>query len=67
MVTLFFLVCNTLSGQCYPTTSGVFYKTEEACVQDALAIIDKVKKDQAEGKSPPEEAIYKCYNWGNPA
>jgi hypothetical protein len=26
-----------------------------------------VKKDQAEGKSPPEEAIYKCYNWGNPA
>ena len=66
MVTLLFLVCNTLSGECYPTTSGLIYKTEQQCQQDALTIIDNVKEGQAKGLYPPEEALYVCHNWGDP-
>jgi hypothetical protein len=67
MITLFFLVCNTLSGECYATTSQVIYKTEQQCQQDALRIIESVKEGQKEGLYPPEKAIYVCYNWGDPA
>jgi hypothetical protein len=67
MVTLLFLVCNTLSGECYPTTSGLIYKTDEECQQSAVEIIERVKEDQRLGLSPPEQAVYVCYNWGDPA
>lgn len=66
MLTLVFLVCNTLSGECYSATSGVVYKNEASCKQDGLAILDRNNKLQQEGKSPPEKAIYYCINWGEP-
>lgn len=67
MFTLIFAVCNTLSGECYSTTSGVLYKDKTSCEQNALEIIERVKEDQKLGLSPPEEAMYVCYNWGEPA
>lgn len=67
MFTLIFAVCNTLSGQCYSTTSGIIYKDEVSCQQDALEIVDRVKEDQKLGLAPPEEAIYVCYDWGKEA
>jgi hypothetical protein len=67
MVTLFFLVCNTMSGVCYPTTSGLIYDTDSECQQSALEIIARVQEGQSLGLSPPEQAVYVCYNWGDPA
>lgn len=67
MITLIFLVCNPVSGTCYSATSQVVYPTEEVCQQDALAILERNYKLQEEGKMPPEQAIYRCINWGDPA
>ena len=67
MITLIFLVCNVLSSECYSATSTVVYTTEEACMQDAEAILSRNYALQEEGKSPPEVAIYKCVPWGEPA
>lgn len=67
MITLVFLVCNVLSNECYSATSQVVYTTEEECVLDAEAILSRNYALQAEGKGPPEVAIYKCVPWGAPA
>lgn len=67
MVTLLFLVCNTMTGLCYPTTSGVIYDTEQECQESAVEIIARVQEEQRQGKAPPEQAVYICYNWGDPA
>lgn len=66
MLTLVFLVCSPITGACYSATSEVVYPTEEACQQDALAILDRNLLMQQEGKSPKEKAIYRCVNWGEP-
>lgn len=66
MITLVFLVCSPLSGECYSATSTVIYPTEDACVQDAAAIMSRVYKLQEEGKRQPEKAIYRCVDWGDP-
>lgn len=67
MITLIFLVCNTVSGNCYAATSSVIYPTEVACTKDAEEILARNYKLQEEGKSPPERAIYRCTDWGDPA
>jgi hypothetical protein len=66
MLTLIFLVCSPITGECYSSTSTIIYPTEEACQQDAMVIIDRVSKQQKEDNLPPERAIYKCISWGTP-
>ena len=67
MITLVFLVCSPISGECYSATSTVVYPTEAACTQDAVVILARNYKLQEEGKRLPEKAIYRCINWGEPA
>jgi len=66
MLTLIFLVCSPLSGECYSTTSTVVYTTEESCQQDALAILNRVATQRKENNLPIEQALYKCVSWGTP-
>lgn len=67
MITLVFLVCSPFNGECYSATSTVVYPTEAACTQDAADILNRNYKLQEEGKVPPEKAIYRCIEWGDPA
>ena len=66
MLTLIFLVCSPITGECYSATSTTIYPTEEACQQDALVIMDRVAKQQEADNLPLERAIHKCISWGSP-
>jgi len=67
MITLVFLVCNLVGSGCYSATSEMVYPTEQACKQEAVAIIERNRKLAEEGKVPHETALYLCVNWGQPA
>lgn len=67
MFTLTFLVCNTLSWECYAASSGTIHKDKISCEQEALTIIARNEEMQDNGERPPEKAIYVCYDWGQPA
>jgi len=67
MITLVFLVCSTVSGECYSATSTTIHFQEEACISEAVAILERNYALQKEGKWPPEKAIFKCIEWGEPA
>lgn len=67
MITLIFLVCSPITGECYSATSTTIYPTTEVCEQDALIILDRVTKQRKEDNLPPEQAIYKCVSWGTDA
>lgn len=66
MISLLFLVCSTVTGECYSATSTVVYETEQACEQDAISIMERVYALQALGQHPSERAVFYCHNWGDP-
>lgn len=67
MFTLLFLVCNTVTGECYSAASNTIYRSVNDCTADAIMVMERNYALQAEGKGPPERAIFACYNWGSEA
>jgi hypothetical protein len=66
MITLAFLVCSALNGQCFSASPELVFTNPTQCELFAEMVIIENQRKVDVGEMFPHITQYKCIDWGRP-